>query len=127
MFGLFVSQSGKSINSVTIINKEKHDCFHEEQREQYEESCKNLINLRRLYNKNRWINEHSNYIKSEQWKQKRELVLKRDNYLCQACLTEKATQVHHTSYKHWRNEPLFELVSVCEMCHEKITTLDRLE
>jgi hypothetical protein len=33
--------------------------------------------------------------------------------------------VHHTSYRHWRHEPLFELVGVCTECHTEITWMDR--
>lgn len=65
------------------------------------------------------------YLNSDEWKSKRDLVLKRDSFLCQSCLTSKATQVHHTTYKHVFNEPLFELVSICKPCHDLITKLDR--
>lgn len=68
---------------------------------------------------------YKEYLKSPLWQEKRELVLKRDNYLCQACLTDAAVQVHHLSYKHVFNEPLFELISVCLRCHDIITNMDR--
>lgn len=76
--------------------------------------------------RNEWFkNEYEPYLNSDLWKRKRLAVLKRDNYLCQACLTLPATQVHHLSYRHVFNEPLFDLVSVCNQCHDKITQLDR--
>ncbi len=75
--------------------------------------------------KNLFFEEYSEYLLSEVWKKKRNLVLTRDNFLCQACLTNKASEVHHKTYKHVYNEPLFELVSICKPCHEKITELDR--
>jgi hypothetical protein len=37
----------------------------------------------------------------------------------------RASQVHHLTYKHLRNEPLFELISVCVPCHDAITAMDR--
>lgn len=64
------------------------------------------------------------YIKSPQWKEKRKLVLQRDKYICKSCLNAKATEVHHISYRHLTNEPLFELVSVCRDCHQTITNMD---
>ena len=65
------------------------------------------------------------YYKSERWKEIRQIVLKRDNNLCQSCLTEPAIQVHHTVGRYRKNEPIFSLVSVCKRCHEIITDMDR--
>lgn len=63
--------------------------------------------------------EHVAYIDSDEWKQMRKKVLKRDNYLCQGCLTAKATEVHHMTYQHWKEEFAWELYSVCRACHER--------
>lgn len=60
------------------------------------------------------------YYKSEAWKEKRILVLRRDDYTCQSCLIQEATEVHHKSYRFLFNEPLFDLVSVCHNCHKQI-------
>jgi hypothetical protein len=79
-----------------------------------------------LSKKERWFKEkYIPYLKSKEWKVKRLLVLERDNYLCQACLKSKATEVHHLTYKHVFNEPCFELVSICNPCHKLITELDQ--
>ena len=37
------------------------------------------------------------YLKSDEWKRKRHVVLKRDNWRC-TCCGEPATQVHHKRY-----------------------------
>ena len=70
-------------------------------------------------------NDYDDYLKSEKWQEITKIVLKRDNYLCQSCLCEKATEVHHTEGKHRKNEPLFTLISVCSRCHKIITEIDR--
>lgn len=59
------------------------------------------------------------YLKSEEWKRKRYLVLKRDNWRCVYC-GAKATQVHHTKYasRNIGKEPIEWLVSICETCHD---------
>lgn len=67
--------------------------------------------------KKQWFNEHSEYLKTEKWKSIRLKVLKRDNNLCQCCLESTATEVHHLTYKHWKEEFMFELISVCYNCH----------
>ena len=64
------------------------------------------------------------YLQSDEWKWVRSKVLERDNNLCQACLVNKATRVHHLTYKNIFREPCFDLVSVCEDCHSAIHQKD---
>lgn len=71
-------------------------------------------------NRRELLNEYSKYLQSEKWQEKRKKVLERDNYKCKACETNIATQVHHLNYDFIYNEPLFDLVSVCKPCHDKI-------
>ena len=60
------------------------------------------------------------YLKSDAWKRKRYVVLKRDNWRCVYC-GGRATQVHHKKYarKNIGKEPIEWLVSVCKPCHER--------
>ena len=60
------------------------------------------------------------YLKSDDWKRKRYVVLKRDNWKCKLC-GDKATQVHHLKYaKHQiGKEPIDWLISICKPCHDK--------
>ena len=60
------------------------------------------------------------YLESDLWKLKRKYVLKRDNNICQACLSAEANDVHHLTYNRVFDEPLFDLISVCRNCHKKI-------
>lgn len=64
--------------------------------------------------------KYSEYLKSPEWHTKRALVLKRAGNICEGCLTAAATQVHHKTYKHAFHEFMFELVALCEPCHERI-------
>jgi 5-methylcytosine-specific restriction endonuclease McrA len=60
------------------------------------------------------------YLKSDAWKRKRYVVLKRDNWTCQSC-GAKANQVHHKKYaRNIGKEPIHWLVSLCTPCHKKI-------
>jgi 5-methylcytosine-specific restriction endonuclease McrA len=79
---------------------------------------------------NRWLFEvkrkqrrdyyRNDYLKSEAWKRKRYVVLKRDNWRCVYC-GGRATQVHHKRYAKYNigKEPIEWLVSVCKSCHDK--------
>ncbi len=66
---------------------------------------------------NQWWDNYNNHLKSEKWFRSRNLILERDRYTCQGCLLNRATQVHHLSYQHITSEFMFELVSVCDDCH----------
>mgnify|MGYP003675552378 CR=1 FL=1 len=61
------------------------------------------------------------YLKSDAWKRKRYVVLKRDNWTCVRC-GARATQVHHKRYakKKIGKEPIKWLVSICEPCHDRL-------
>jgi len=64
---------------------------------------------------------YRDYLKSDEWKRKRYVVLKRDNWRCVYC-GGRATQVHHTKYAKYNigREPIEWLVSVCKDCHDSI-------
>lgn len=76
-----------------------------------------------------WRAQYQRYLRSPEWRDKRERVLRRDGYQCQSCLGVPATQIHHLpgSYKYGRYCPLFLLVSVCDHCHDEISAIDRGE
>jgi hypothetical protein len=61
------------------------------------------------------------YLKSDAWKRKRYVVLKRDHWRCVHC-GASATQVHHKKYapKNIGKEPIEWLESVCKSCHESL-------
>ena len=63
---------------------------------------------------------YQDYLRSEQWQQLRRKVLKRDLHICQGCLAQPASEVHHTTYAHARREFCFELVSLCRDCHARL-------
>lgn len=60
------------------------------------------------------------YLKSDAWRRKRYVVLKRDQWTCVHCGAE-ATQVHHKKYaRNIGREPIHWLESVCHACHNKL-------
>lgn len=61
------------------------------------------------------------YLKSDAWKRKRYVVMKRDNWRCVYC-GAPATQVHHKRYakRNIGKEPIHWLVSICKPCHDAI-------
>ena len=67
---------------------------------------------------------YGRYLLTPQWRSKRDQVLVRDKYLCQGCLLRRATQVHHLTYVRVGREMLFDLISVCEFCHDAIHAKD---
>nr|WP_319997596.1 hypothetical protein [uncultured Draconibacterium sp.] len=64
--------------------------------------------------------KYCEYLNSQEWKDKRDLALKRDNFKCQKCKIKVADDVHHLTYENLGNEKLSELLSVCRECHIEI-------
>lgn len=75
-----------------------------------------VFNFKRKQRRNYYRNV---YLKSDEWKRKRYVVLKRDNWKCVYC-GKPATQVHHKRYakRNIGREPIKWLVSVCDDCHK---------
>ena len=82
-----------------------------------------LIVLSRWISRKKWERRRNyyrnEYLKSDEWRLKRYVVLKRDNWRCVYC-GARATQVHHKKYskRNIGSEPIKWLVSVCKPCHE---------
>ena len=62
---------------------------------------------------------YGQYIRSKEWKAKRDAILRRANNRCEACRKRKATQVHHLTYERLFNEKHTDLLAVCARCHAK--------
>lgn len=76
--------------------------------------------IKELNEKSRnWQAEYAAYRRTPVWQNKRALVLKRAGGVCEGCLEAKATVVHHTTYSHMGDELLYQLVALCQACHEK--------
>lgn len=67
------------------------------------------------------------YIKSEDWKKIRELVLERDNYHCMCCGRNYkddnvVLSIHHNNYDNLFDEAnhLDDLVTLCKVCHASV-------
>ncbi len=99
----------KSISSRTFLKSAKLDI-------RLPDWVVDFLFNRRYYNRRSYY--LNVYLKSEDWKRKRHLVLKRDNWRCLKC-GALATQVHHLKYakRNIGKEPIEWLISVCKSCH----------
>lgn len=67
-----------------------------------------------------WRKQYATYLASDKWKSKRAKVLARAGNLCEGCAEATPSEVHHLSYENIGDEFLFELVALCEPCHDKL-------
>lgn len=70
-------------------------------------------------------NKYKEYLKSDEWKNIRELVLERDSHKCILCDSNKNLNIHHKNYKHIYDEinNLECLITLCNKCHAKFHDL----
>jgi len=68
--------------------------------------------------------QYASYLRSSEWSHKRLSVLARDNHTCQVCGGKEKLHVHHLTYARKYNEPLYDLVTLCEVCHKIAHMID---
>jgi len=81
--------------------------------------------------------EYHAYLRSPQWREKREAVLKRCGNKCEDCQEERrfnefvrparAVEVHHLTYERIGRERLSDLIGVCGRHHDYRHSLDERE
>jgi len=71
-----------------------------------------------------WI-DYKRYMKTPQWRNKREVVLHRAQYRCQCCKKREANQAHHLTYDRVGRERLSDLQAVCYHCHKHLLHKDK--
>ena len=64
-----------------------------------------------------WYHE---YLRSDEWRAKARLVHTRAGGICEGCRQSKSTQVHHLTYRDVGAEFLWDLVAICDACHERV-------
>ncbi len=62
---------------------------------------------------------YQEYLRSAVWQKKRALVFRRAGGVCEGCLTAPAAIVHHKTYRKIGDELAFDLVALCNPCHDK--------
>jgi hypothetical protein len=67
-----------------------------------------------------WWDWYDRYLESPEWRARRKLVLRRAGGICEGCLERRATQVHHRTYEHVGDELCFELIAICDQCHDRV-------
>lgn len=113
----------KRPDMATLVDEDAKAQYYEARRERKEaELSKVYDKYTRIAEARREIDykKYEAYLLSPEWKRRRELVLKRANYMCEGCGIKTAVQVHHLTYVRLYNEMLFDLVAVCLDCHKRI-------
>jgi len=115
-------------NAVSRANAEREnggpaapfdEAFYERGRKR-EEAKRRALETAHEEKRTAWWRWYDSYLQSPQWREKRRLVLRRANGICEGCLAERAVHVHHKTYAHVGNELLFELAALCDGCHERV-------
>ena len=91
-------------------------------RREYESIIQKHVELQVRQNQ-KLSQEYSAYLRSEEWRTKRHKVLRRAQGICEGCLENPATEVHHLTYENFKDELLFQLIAICRPCHKKCYSL----
>lgn len=61
--------------------------------------------------------DYGEYIASREWAIRKEKVRERSGGICERCGLAPHTSTHHTTYANLGNEPIEDLLGVCNPCH----------
>ena len=61
---------------------------------------------------------YEEYLKSEEWRKKRQLVLEFWNHECAICAANDNLHIHHRTYIRLGHEKLTDLIALCKTCHD---------
>ena len=69
--------------------------------------------------------DYKKFLVTGYWKAMRNYMLAKE-VLCESCdAVGRFMHVHHKTYEHVFDEPLFDLVAICKPCHDRITAASR--
>jgi 5-methylcytosine-specific restriction endonuclease McrA len=90
--------------------------FYEARNEAYFLLCRRKDEERKKESDEWWL-AYDKYLGTDRWRDKRRLVLKRCDGVCEGCRLAPAAAVHHLTYERVGRELLFDLVALCHECH----------
>ncbi len=112
-------------NADLVAEKEREG---EERARVWRDERERETNDRAAYQR-QWWDDYDRYLRTPLWRSRSACVLQRANGTCEGCGSRPATQAHHKRYPKeclpgsevWiAKEKLFDLVAVCERCHEDV-------
>ncbi len=78
------------------------------------------LEARKSSKTSQWWQWYNAYLKTPECAARRDKVLKRCNYICQGCGERRAILAHHLTYDRAGAEMLFDLVGLCQQCHDQL-------
>lgn len=100
--------------------KEREERWGEEWTRQEHEYQQRLLQLRTM--------RYKEYLRSPEWRARRERKLKAADYRCQFCNRHRSSlDVHHRTYQNFGEELDADLIVVCRACHDTFHTHRRLD
>jgi hypothetical protein len=115
---------GQWISHDKVLKKDTIKPFDENLRDNYLATVRELraalLECQRDTQKQDFNTWYQEYLKSNEWSDKRSRVLSRCGYICEGCGKNRASIVHHLSYVNVGHDFLFELVGLCQDCHSTL-------
>lgn len=114
---------GNWISHHEIENPEKIKEIDDNIRNNYFKTCQvlqtALFERKRMLEKTDFDQWYKEYLRSPEWHEKKELIIRRCGGICEGCGKNYVKEIHHLTYKNVGKEFLFELVGLCLSCHKK--------
>lgn len=95
---------------------------HRDLRAARDQWSENKYRQERQREREEWFKWYDEYLNTEKWKMLRKKVIMRSGGLCEGCRERPVESVHHLTYAHVGQEFCFELVALCQDCHDRVHT-----
>jgi len=118
--------NGYDISKLPFKKRTKYDEFYSKKFNEEKGKINDFVEDLRIKAYEFKTKPYYDYLQSSIWKEKRDSVLKRDDYKCQIC-GGPAENVHHLTYRNLGKEYPFELVSLCKLCHVSVYHQERFD
>ena len=113
----------ENFNLLPFLTYENHKIYKDKknyERDLFYDEVKTHKENIRILDKQAWDQQHKEVLQSNEWKIKRQKVIKRCNNICEGCGSNPVEEVHHLTYDRLGEEFLFQLLGLCKNCHSEI-------
>jgi hypothetical protein len=106
-------------DSCELVDEMLSQSYRAQRQRQYADIIQSHVQ-RQKNESSQWWTRYNAYLQKAEWRDIRVRVFKRAGGVCEGCGQTRPTQIHHRSYDHVFHEFLFELVAVCDGCHNRL-------
>jgi 5-methylcytosine-specific restriction endonuclease McrA len=117
---LYLATSRQRAQSELTYRHGKHRCDacdSANRKRQFQESIRKSEEKLQRDEELRWM-PYQDYLGTDEWSERRKIVIRRAEFKCQICAADGKLHVHHRTYARRGVERIADMIALCADCHE---------